>query len=90
MAEWKTCTVGWVGPAANSTDGPNPVVYIGLAPNDNSFDECWFFAADNAKTEMLAVALAARSLNRPVWAAIDPPNLPAYTPYTEIYRLYMT
>ena len=90
MGEWLTCTVGWVGVAADSTDGPNPVTYMIL--NDNapgSFANQWFFAPDNAKTEMLAVALMARSLNRPVNVDVDPPN-PGGTPYTQINRLYMS
>jgi hypothetical protein len=87
--EWFTCTVGWVGPASDSTDGTNPVIYIILDDNAGSFANQWFFAADNAKTEMLAVALMARSLNRPVAADLDVPN-PGGVPYTQINRLYLT
>jgi hypothetical protein len=87
--EWKTCTVGWVGPAADGSETPDPVIYINLTDTAGGFKEFWFFAADNAKTEMLAVALMARALGRPVQAAVDVPN-PGGTPYTQIYRLYVT
>jgi hypothetical protein len=87
--EWKTCTVGWVGPAADGSDGPEPVVYISLTDTAGSFNGFWFFAADNAKTEMLAVALMARALGKPVQAAVDVPNAGG-NPYTQVYRLYLT
>ena len=89
MAEWLTCTVGWVGVAADSTDGPNPVTYIILNDNGGSFSNQWFFAPDVAKDEMLAVALMARSLNRPVNVDVDPPNAGG-VPYTQINRMYMS
>ena len=88
MAEWLTCTVGWVGVASDSTDSPNPVTYMVLNDNAGSFANTFFFAADNAKTEMLAVALMARSLNCPVQVDVNPPN-PGGTPSTQINRLYM-
>lgn len=88
--EWVICTVGWVGAAADSTDGPNPVIYIGLTDTANSpsFSDQWFYAADNAKTEMLAVALMARAIGRTVSASLDAPNAVG-TPYTQLHRLYM-
>ena len=86
--EWKSCTVGWVGPAADGSETSEPVIYINLTDTGGAFNQFWFFAADNAKTEMLAVALMARALGLPVQAAIDSPN-PGGSPYTQIYRLYL-
>jgi hypothetical protein len=60
-----------------------------LNDSAGSFANQWFFAADNAKAEMLAVALMARSLNRPVSVNLNPPN-PGGNPYSQINRLYMT
>jgi hypothetical protein len=86
---WKDCTVDRVGPAADGGETAQPVIYLMLTAVDNTFNGQWFYAAEAAKTEMLAVALTAQSLNRRVNAAIDPPN-PKGSPYTACYRLYTT
>jgi hypothetical protein len=88
MSEWKTCTVGMVGPAADGTETPDPVVYINMSAQDNSFTGQWFYASQNAKNEMLAVALMARNLSRNVNANVDTPNAGG-VPYTAIHRLYL-
>ena len=51
-----------------------------------------FYAADSSKREMLAVALMARSLNRPVTAEVDAPNVNpdgSQGPLTMYHRLYL-
>jgi hypothetical protein len=88
MAESKVCTVDQVGPASNGTETAVPVIYIMLTDDGNAFNNQWFYAAQDGKNEMLAVALMARSLGRQVSASIDLPN-PAGVPYTAIYRLYL-
>jgi hypothetical protein len=41
MAESVNCTVNWVGPAADGTETPPPVIYILLTDQAGSFkDQC--------------------------------------------------
>jgi hypothetical protein len=47
-----------------------------------------FYAAANARQEMLAVALSAISLGLGVNANLDAPNSGG-TPYTQIHRFYL-
>jgi hypothetical protein len=88
MSQWNTCRVNLAGPAADGTETPNPVVYINLTDQGGTFSGQWFFASQDGKTEMLAVALSAISLGKNVAAALDPPNAGG-TPYTECYRFYI-
>jgi hypothetical protein len=83
-----TCTVNPVGAAADSGDGPNPVTYINLTDTAGSFNGFWFFAADAAKREILATALAAVSSHMLVNATIITPNA-NNDPYTPCLRLYI-
>lgn len=88
MAQWNTCRVNRVGPAADGTDTPGPVIYINLTDQAGAFTGQWFFAAANSRNEMLAVALAAISLGKTVNANVDPPK-PGGSPYTQCNRLYL-
>jgi hypothetical protein len=88
MANWYTCAVNRVGPAADGDEYPPPVVYIMLSDQAGTFENQWFYAASNAKNEMLAVALSAISLGKFVNTSLDPPN-EGGTPYTQCYRFYI-
>jgi len=83
-----SCTVNAAGPASDGAETVPPTIYIDLTDNAGSFARQWFFAAANAKNEMLAVALAAISSQRTVSGALDPPNA-NNSPFTQIYRLYL-
>lgn len=86
--EWYSCTVNQVGPAADGTDTPPPTVYLMLSDTAGSFNYQWFYAAENSRNQMLAVALAAISLGRHVTAALGVPS-PTGLPYPQCYRLYL-
>jgi hypothetical protein len=85
---WYNCTVNNAGPAADAAEAPSPpgpVVYINLTDEGGVFANRWFYAADNTKSEMLAVALTAISLQATVQVATaDPPD-----EFTQIYRFYI-
>ena len=83
-----TCTVNTAGPAGDGSETPNPVIYINLTDSGGSFPASWFYAADSAKREMLAVALAAISGQKKVTCMGEGPN-PGNNPYTRIDRLYL-
>jgi hypothetical protein len=89
MQAWFACTVNEVGPAADGPETAQPVIYINLTDVSGSFTGQWFFAAENARTEMLAVALSAISLGKQVMTALDEPNAGG-SPYTQCYRMYLT
>jgi hypothetical protein len=89
MQAWYVCTVNEVGPAADATETAQPVIYINLTDVSGSFTGQWFFAAENARTEMLAVALSAISLGKQVTTALDQPNTGG-SPYTQCYRMYVS
>ena len=88
MAQWYTCRVNRVGPAADGTETQAPVIFINLTDQGGGFTGQWFFAAANSRNEMLAVALAAIGLGKTVNANLDPPK-PGGSPYTQCYRLYV-
>lgn len=91
MAEFVTCRVNQVGPAADGTETPVPVLYINLTQMPQAtgtFNGQWFFCHPAAKDQMLAVALSAISLGKQVVASLDPPNAGG-SPYTQVYRLYI-
>ena len=84
------CTVNAAGTASDPTE-PNltpPATYILLTDQAGSFAARWFYAADNSKSQMLAVALTAISSQADVQVTLDPPNA-ANNPFTQIYRLYV-
>jgi hypothetical protein len=85
---WYNCTVNNAGPAADGAEAPSPpgpVVYINLTDEGGAFVGRWFYAADNSRSEMLAVALTAISLQATVSVATaDPPD-----EFTQIYRFYI-
>jgi hypothetical protein len=87
---YNNCNVNAVGPAANGTETTQPVIYINLtAPGSpGAFASYWFFAAEDAKDEMLAVALMAIGTGKSVDASCDAPVAGNVT-YTQIYRLYL-
>ena len=80
-----SCTVNEIGPAADGTETPPPVIYINLTDTGGSFVNQWFHAAEDSKAQMLSVGLAAISTNRQVEVAIDAPNVP----YSSVRRMYL-
>jgi hypothetical protein len=80
-----SCAVNEIGPAADGTETPNPVIYINLTDTGGSFVNQWFHAAENSKAQMLSVGLAAMSTNRQVEVAIDAPSVP----YSSVTRMYL-
>jgi hypothetical protein len=90
MASMFTCVVNLAGPGSDGTETTPPVVYFELTDTANppAFTTTWFFAADNAKNQMLAVALAAVSTGSTVYLEADPPK-PQNDPLTQIYRMYI-
>jgi hypothetical protein len=92
MAELNlTCNVDRVGPASDGAETTQPVVYVALtdtASPPSWTGSYWFFAADNAKDEILAVALMARALSRTVDIHLAAPNT-GNNPYTEVHRIYL-
>jgi hypothetical protein len=88
----RTCTVGAVGPASDANETSAPVIYVQLTDEANAWPvKQWFDADDVAKREILAIALMARSLNRPVSAEVDAPNPPGPgQKYTAIHRTYLS
>jgi hypothetical protein len=85
---WFTCKVNNVGPASDGTETPDPTIYINLTDTAGSFSGQWFFAANNSKSQMMAVALSAITLQATVQVAAPAPNA-ANNPFTEISRLYL-
>lgn len=85
---WFTCTVNSTGPASDATDTPPPVIYINLTDQGGSFADQWFYAAENSKQQMLAVALSAMTLGASVQMGGAPPN-PNNNPFTRVDRLYL-
>jgi uncharacterized membrane protein YadS len=71
-----------------SARSTRPVLYINLTDSAGTFANKWFFAANNCKSQMLTVAVAALGAHVSVAAILDPPNS-ANSPFTKIYRLYM-
>ena len=80
-----SCTVNEIGPAADGTETADPVIYINLTDTGGSFVNQWFHAAENSKTQMLSVGIAALSTNRQVEVAINTPNVP----YSSVTRMYL-
>ncbi len=83
---WFTCTVNSAGPASDASETAPPAIYINLTDQAGSFTNQWFFAADNSKQQMLAVALSAMTLGAKVQMAVAPLNP---SPFTQIDRLYL-
>jgi hypothetical protein len=80
-----SCTVNEIGPAADGTETPDPVIYVNLTDTGGSFVNQWFYAGEKSKAQMLSVGLAAMSTNRQVEVAVDTPNVP----YSSITRMYL-
>jgi len=94
--EFQVCTVDEAGPAANPALGPganpalgpSPVINVHLSILTGAWTKNWFFVHEDLRREALAVALAAISSQRRVFAIFDPPN-PGNDPYTKLYGLYL-
>lgn len=89
-------TVNAAGPASDASEAPAAgvsVVYINLTypgdPNVAAFSNQWFYAADNSKDEMLAVALTAISMGATVGAGLVPPDPTNPNAFPQIYRFYL-
>jgi hypothetical protein len=89
MSQIFTCTVNEAGPVSNATETQSPTVYFQLTDLGGSFNFTWFFAANSAKREMLAVALAAISTQSQVRAEVDVPTGQDTNPHPQCYRLYI-
>lgn len=85
---WYTCNVTSAGPASDGTETPVPVVYIQLTDQGGAFTDQWFYAAEQAKDQMLATALSAISTGFTVQCGADPPD-PGGSPYTALSRMYL-
>jgi len=85
---WFKCTVNEVGPAADGTETPAPVIYINLTDTEGSFKNAWFYIEAGVQKEMLAVGLAAVNGGRKAEVAAVPPNASG-TPYTPVSRMYL-
>jgi hypothetical protein len=86
---WYTCSVLKAGPSAEGTETASPVIYIMLTDQAGSFANCWFYAANSAKSEMLTAALAAIGSGASVSVLADPPNTnnSSYTQITQMQVL---
>jgi hypothetical protein len=84
---WYVCTVNEVGPAADGTETPEPVMYINLSDYQNTFSNTWFYAADGMQDDLLSVGISAITGQKYVEVAASPPNA-GNNPYTEITRIY--
>jgi len=85
--EWLTCTVTQAGASVGSPNlTPIPNIFIGLTDTAGSFSNQQFFAANDGKNAMLAIALAAISNGNNVSAAVD---APVAGTLTECYALYL-
>jgi hypothetical protein len=86
---WYTCSVLKAGPSAEGTETASPVIYIMLTDQAGSFGNCWFYAANSAKNEMLTAALAALGSGASVSILADAPktNNSSYTQITQMQVL---
>lgn len=87
--EYLTCSVSEAGPSMNSNETALPVIMICLTDSGGKFSNTWFYAAQDAKTQMLAVALAAISTGSQVNALVDVPTGPDTEPHPQCYILYI-
>jgi hypothetical protein len=74
MAQGYTCTVNQAGATVQSSVTPLPVILFLLTDAAGTFSNTWFFAANVAKREMLATALAAIATQSQVNIFLDPPD----------------
>jgi len=88
MSQQFTCTVKLAGASVEGAETPAPQIYLNLTDLGGSFAGTWFFTADKAKREMLAVALAAVSNQCQVSAFLDPPNA-GNNPLTQCYTIHI-
>ena len=68
------CTVDRAGASVGGGNTPDNAVFLILTDTNGSFQKGFFYAADTVKNQMLAVALAAISNGRQVFAVVDPPD----------------
>jgi hypothetical protein len=83
-----TCSVNRAGPVADASDTTRPAIYLNLTDDSGTFDNQWFVAAENARAEMLAVAVAAITYDKKVNAVLVPPGSGG-SPFTPVLRLYL-
>jgi len=83
---WYNCFVLKAGPSADRTETESPVIQIMLTDQAGAFANCWFFAANSAKSEMLTAALSAMTTNATVSVQADVPNV-NNNPLTQISSL---
>jgi hypothetical protein len=89
------CTVVAAGPNTNDSAGvipapPFPMVLFWLSDTKGTFSSVRFYAADNAKNQMLAVALAA--ISNECYVQIDADAVPTGggTPHAfQIYNMHI-
>jgi hypothetical protein len=92
--EFIVCTVEQAGPSANvdpvrnPAAGPSPVTNVNLSRIDGAWSNYWFWAHEDIRSQALAVALAAISGQRRVFAIFETPN-PGNNPYTKLFGLYL-
>jgi hypothetical protein len=79
-AAWFNCTIG--GAQVDAYGVSPPVVSVVLTDLGGSFGPTGFPVPDEAKHEILAVALAAISTKSQVSALVDPPTAPPWQCYT--------
>jgi hypothetical protein len=84
------CIVNMAGPVTDGAEGPNPCIYFQLTDTANppAFTTTWFYAADNAKNQMLAVALAAVNAGLTVYLWADTPTAGSNA-LTKVYRMWI-
>jgi hypothetical protein len=89
MSTWYNhCKVNSAGPAADGGETAGGTVYVNLTDPAGAFTSYWFYAAVNAKPQMLAVVLTAITLGYTVSVNVDGIN-PNNSPFTQINRLYI-
>ncbi|MGB0073816.1 MAG: hypothetical protein WBP71_12775 [Terracidiphilus sp.] len=86
MATNYVCNVYTTGVTVLHSDTPAPEVLLQLSDTNSTpaFTNTWFFAAEGAQNQMLAVALAAISTLSTVSAWVDPPITGKFTQCYEL------
>jgi hypothetical protein len=83
-----TCSVNRAGPVADASGMTRPAIFVNLTDAAGQFDNQWFIAADDARAEMLTVAIAAITHSKKVNVVLVPPN-PGGSPFTPVLRMYI-
>jgi hypothetical protein len=84
------CAVNAVGPGADGTQTPDPVLYISLTDALGSFTNQWCYVAAGSQSLMLAVGLAAMNTNRQVQVEVDPTPPIFFGPLPSVTKMYLT